>query len=513
MIYVSVRSRWYKPSSCLWTADTQISGQVPIGEQFAGLGNFFVRYLGVEKPSIDTYIQELKLLISRNSPPPIRIVKSVIKEIGSWKPQQPALEPLKLLKFLPIRGHDGTLTLKCVTDDFVIVDRKKYGDAFRGITPILDFSIEEVHYLAAFILALGLSDRYMSKAVQECSTVNRSHLDQLQSEEVRHKAYALFRQVTNYACYISTQRFADMCSSCVVHFEYPEVQNVQDSPVYRKLQQANVYESDEIFKSMTISQNGKEYTVRGAVANVHIDSGEERFQFYVPKDKKSRKLCYLNHLPKRLAILLGMKDTTAIRVVGSIMAANSDLLDDLLTEEGIIQVSGVEPSPVEAPTNSLDHEIAHSSTTASEVSLVPSGSPRPKTPEPAFCATRHPSAYASISRSHSKSPNLTKASSSLATPTHATSTSTLDTFQFTFSPKRRDPSSERAVSNNDEYLLILGRVIDSAKRAEIPDFNDPSDRMRKSNGPPLVMLSSTQTGMPPDKKQARIGAAGELYVS
>lgn len=188
----------------MWTADTQISGQVAIREQYAGLDDFFIRYLGVEEPSIDTYIEELKLLISRSSSPSIRIVKSFIKEIGSWEPQQPALEHLKLLKFLPVRGHDGALTLKSVADDFVIVDRKKYGDVFGGIIPILDFNIEEVHDLAAFILVLGLSDRYMSKAVQECSTVHGSHLDQLQSQEMRHKAYALFRQVTNHACYIFT---------------------------------------------------------------------------------------------------------------------------------------------------------------------------------------------------------------------------------------------------------------------------------------------------------------------
>lgn len=195
-MYVPVQKKWYKPSSCLWTSDTQISGQLGIREQYVGLEDFFIRYLGVEEPTIDTYIKELKLLTLGDDSPSITKVKSFIKEIGSRKPQQPILEPLKSYEFLPVRGFDGILTLKCVADDFVIVDRKHYGDAFRGIIPILDFSIEEVHNLAALILALGLADRYLSKAVRESSTVNSSYLDLVQSEEMRHKAYALFRHVS-----------------------------------------------------------------------------------------------------------------------------------------------------------------------------------------------------------------------------------------------------------------------------------------------------------------------------
>lgn len=208
MVYVPVQDKCYKPSSCLWTTDTQISGQIAIREEYTGLEDFFIKYLGVEEPGIDTYIEKLKLLISRNLFPPIRTVKSFIKELGSWEPQQSALEPLKSLNFLPVRGVggtlDGALTLNCVADDFVIVDRKEHRDAFQGIIPILDFSIEEVHELTAFIFALGLSDKYTSKAVQECSTANGHHLDQLQSERMRQKAYAIFQQDTNYSCQTST---------------------------------------------------------------------------------------------------------------------------------------------------------------------------------------------------------------------------------------------------------------------------------------------------------------------
>lgn len=115
---------------------------------------------------------------------------------------------------------------------------------------------------------------------------------------------------------------------------------------------------------MTISQNRSAYSVRGAIANVHIDPNEEQFRFFVPKDKKSRKLCYLNQLPKRLVLVLGLADTTAVRVVGSIMTASSELLEDLLTEEGIVHVPGVEPLHIETPTNDSD-DSDHGGSTAS----------------------------------------------------------------------------------------------------------------------------------------------------
>lgn len=198
MIYVLPEAKWYPPSACLWTADTQISGKAAIAGQYASLQDFLVKHLRVEEPSIGTYIEELELLISGRESPSIEKVKTFVKKIGSWKPQQESLEPLKLLKFLPVRGFDGVLTLKCAADNFAIVDRKKCGDTFRGTIPILDFSVEEVHDLGALIWALRLADRYMSKAVEESSKANEPSLDPVLSEEMRHKAYALFRYVTDH---------------------------------------------------------------------------------------------------------------------------------------------------------------------------------------------------------------------------------------------------------------------------------------------------------------------------
>ena len=191
-------AKCYPLSACLWTNETQIPGKAAIAGQYADLQDFFVNHLRVEEPSIETYMEELELLISDGSSPSVKRVKTLLKAIGSRKPQKSLLDRLKLRQFLPVWGMDGTLSLKGVTEDFVIVDRKNYGEVFRGVIPSLDFSVEEVQGLKSMILALGLSDRYISKTMRETSSARDSLLEPVLSGEMRHKAQALFRSVTHY---------------------------------------------------------------------------------------------------------------------------------------------------------------------------------------------------------------------------------------------------------------------------------------------------------------------------
>ena len=172
-------------------------------------------------------------------------------------------------------------------------------------------------------------------------------------------------------CLQLTSQLADIFASCCVHFKS---QRLQDRSLYRKLQEANVYESDEISTTMTISRHRSSYIVRGVRSNVHIDSDEEQLRLYVPKDKKERKLCYLNQLPQKLAIHLGLADSSAIRIMGSIMSASSDLLDDLLMEEDIVRVRGVEGSHFEASANGSDKELSRCFFTKREDTQVAPGS-------------------------------------------------------------------------------------------------------------------------------------------
>ena len=194
LVFIPSRLEWYPPSSCLWTDATRISDKVAIGSEYANFKEFFVKRLGVKEPNLSMFIKELKLR-SRGEAPSIQKVKELIIDINSWGPQKGALDELNSFNILPVKGKDGRLSLKSTRSDFAIVNLLEYGDTFKGKIAILDFTVEEVRALRLFISALGLESRYMSETVEESSTVTVSSREPTLSDEIKQKAYALFRYV------------------------------------------------------------------------------------------------------------------------------------------------------------------------------------------------------------------------------------------------------------------------------------------------------------------------------
>ena len=193
MVYVAQQREWYPPSLCLWAKDSQISGKVSIATQYDGLEDFFLNGLKVEEPDVGMYVEELKLLVASDEIPPTDAVKELIKQINSMGPRLGALERLEMLPMLPVKSVDGQIFLARKTDAFAIVDHETYQELFSSKVPFLDYTKEEVHELQPFISALGLQERYISQLVQETSTVNVSSKSARLSNEIKQKAYALFR--------------------------------------------------------------------------------------------------------------------------------------------------------------------------------------------------------------------------------------------------------------------------------------------------------------------------------
>lgn len=185
------QKKWYSTSSCLWAEATRIAQTVAIATQYAQLQDFF-QELGVKAPNIDTFIQELKAL-AHGERATISEVKHLMSEINRREPKEEVLEELKSLNILPVKQANGTVALRSTGYNFSIVDRREYGNAFEGKAPILHFTMEEVHEMQLFLSALGLQDRYMSRIVEEKSTVEGGERDPDLSYEFRQKAYALFR--------------------------------------------------------------------------------------------------------------------------------------------------------------------------------------------------------------------------------------------------------------------------------------------------------------------------------
>lgn len=193
LVYEPIQKEWHKPSSCLWTDDTRLSGKVALLGHYSDLQAFFVQRLGVEEPGIDTYIDELQSLVVSDESPSVEKVKDLIKQINSFRPGKGALDKLKPYGFLPVQGTDGTTSLKTALDLFAISDRSAYASEFKGKVAVLDFGIEEVRDLRQTIEALHFEHRYMSQLVEEVTTVKDSSKEATLSDSVQRRAYALLR--------------------------------------------------------------------------------------------------------------------------------------------------------------------------------------------------------------------------------------------------------------------------------------------------------------------------------
>ena len=81
-------------------------------------------------------------------------------------------------------------------DIFVIADRQGLSEAFDCNASILDFTLEEPRRLRPLIQCLNLEERYLSKQVQECSTIKGGLrcLEVLLTNDFKRRALGLCEQ-------------------------------------------------------------------------------------------------------------------------------------------------------------------------------------------------------------------------------------------------------------------------------------------------------------------------------
>jgi hypothetical protein len=113
--------------------------------------------------------------------------------ICALNPTSEVLRTLEGCKCLPVKTQSGATVWYACSTDFAIVDRREYGAMFDGKIRILDFSLEEVHSLRPFLLALGLEERHLSIAVKENTTAQDNDLHARLTRDLRKKAYAIYR--------------------------------------------------------------------------------------------------------------------------------------------------------------------------------------------------------------------------------------------------------------------------------------------------------------------------------
>ena len=141
-------------------------------------------------------VDELSLVVS--SKLTVSDVKSLIWHINSFSPSRKALEKLNTLPIFPVkaanRGLDPTV-LRARKENFSIIDRQPWAEAFEGKIDVLDFRLEEVRRLQPFLSCLNLENRYLSRVVRETSSFQRGNGEQsrTQTRRLRRRAHALAR--------------------------------------------------------------------------------------------------------------------------------------------------------------------------------------------------------------------------------------------------------------------------------------------------------------------------------
>ncbi|KAK2755514.1 hypothetical protein FQN54_006454 [Arachnomyces sp. PD_36] len=320
LVYVPSQSRWYAPSSCLWTRAHKVGNQFGIANDYANLEDFFVQKLDIQEPTIATYVEQLKQLSTSSSPDAAQ-VKSAIRSLNQLGPNSDDVRDLEDVEFLPLRlGNNSLIEFDSPSSSFWIVDRDEYGAAFNGKVHVLGFSLEETREFRQFLLALGLEDRHMSMAVrQNTNVIDPDHTPSRRlTSQFREKARILLR--------------------CAIHFHSIRAKN-EGQAVYSLLQQAKIYESEGFSKILSLRQGEREVTAESAKGKVHRREENNQLEIFVPRNSRDRRLCYANQLPLELVRYFDIHDPHALGVFKTVIGNDLDILEDLLEEHGIGSVN------------------------------------------------------------------------------------------------------------------------------------------------------------------------------
>lgn len=102
------------------------------------------------------------------------------------------------------------------------------------------------------------------------------------------------------------------------------------------LQKAVVSLSGGFQRTLELRLNEVSATVQSDTGLVHIKSGQDELQIYVPRDSKDRQRCYILHLPHALVRHFVLRDAAASMMLQLIFTTGEDIIDALLDNHGII---------------------------------------------------------------------------------------------------------------------------------------------------------------------------------
>ncbi|KAG5790348.1 hypothetical protein H9Q69_010597 [Fusarium xylarioides] len=291
---------WYKTSECLWSSTTPIRGKVTLDATYEDLKALFVEKLGVKSLTMQMVYDEL-----RQSPESsVEDIKVALfsfndflqSEDGNWDP-----EPIKRAKIFPIIYPDGTTALRSMDVDFAIADRDNLRSKFSDKIALLDFDLEDIHRLRPLFSWLKIQQRYLSRVA------------------------ATFRS--------------------------PRFQHAEPH-LYNQLRAIKVLEVEGISSVLKVSQNGRQYEATLSTASEHIDELAGNLTIYVPRNRRAQEICFGSVLPRKFAAWImrnphtnidGNVEVDVINALTSIFASGRAVLDEILDDQGMIQLQFEDP--------------------------------------------------------------------------------------------------------------------------------------------------------------------------
>jgi hypothetical protein len=160
---------WYKIHDCVWPSNTSLGGKAVLSDHYGSLKEFFVNKLGVEDSMPNTSYDELKHPSQRS----VKDIKATIMQFSNLlRTTTVFLDPelIRKSKIFPVKGLNGIVTLDSVDADFLIKDTLLYEDWLCHLR-ILDFDMQEFQRLKPFFSWLGIEDRYLSRCVEEQTSI------------------------------------------------------------------------------------------------------------------------------------------------------------------------------------------------------------------------------------------------------------------------------------------------------------------------------------------------------
>jgi hypothetical protein len=168
-----------------------------LSDVYKDLKDLFVEHLKVPQPDFKLIYKELERLGQLSSSPSLNQVKENIWALNSFleiSEGVPEKKPLGEFRILPVRYPKGEVKLCTAETQFAIVDRVPLGEIFAHQIKILDFTFDEVRELDPFIRWMRIEMRFLSRQVEEISSVQGEKVPtRTHTESIRSKAHAFYR--------------------------------------------------------------------------------------------------------------------------------------------------------------------------------------------------------------------------------------------------------------------------------------------------------------------------------